>query len=137
MFTRNSKRWDRKRYPANWEALSLACRVNAGNCCELCGREQDSTYISKAGNTKQIKLAACHVHPDDEANPNPELICLCIFCHGKFDALYKSAKACGTVETLKHRLIMVKRLLAMKAANSTTQQTLIDLDLSVSQLAAC
>jgi 5-methylcytosine-specific restriction endonuclease McrA len=108
MFTRNSKRWDKSVYPENWQELSTACKEKANWQCALCNVKHGSERMSKAGNMYTVWLAACHIHPNDKANPSPELICLCVSCHGRFDAAYKSALAQAEIEILKLRKARAK-----------------------------
>ncbi len=83
-----SKRWDRKKYPPNWEELSENCRKQAGYTCQDCGYERGQPKKSKAGNTWYDPLDASHDIPNDTANPNSPLTCRCKRCHRLYDNLF-------------------------------------------------
>lgn len=78
---------NRKKYPKNWEELSLACRERANWCCEQCGIVQGTDRAKKRGKRfYQVTLQAAHLDRDPW-NPNPRLIALCQDCHFKFDRI--------------------------------------------------
>lgn len=82
---------NRKKYPKNWEQMSLACREAANWRCEECGIAENEW---RAGEQRiyQVKLQAAHLD-HDPWNPNPRLKALCQDCHLKHDAPENGKKA--------------------------------------------
>jgi hypothetical protein len=79
------KRWDRSKYPENWEEISHNFRASKDFRCEFCGYKQGDPLVSKAGNEYKGSVDAAHKYPFDEANPDPELYCLCKSDHRIYD----------------------------------------------------
>jgi|SRR5579859_3357982 len=96
----------RKIYPPNWPALALACKERAGWQCEHCSAVQHEIKISRKGNPYFVYLGACHKN-HDPLNPNPELICLCVSCHARYDYQWKQRQAIVRVEILKHLRLLI------------------------------
>jgi len=98
----------RKRYPPSWEQLAQACKERAGWRCEHCGVEQYALVESRKGTPYIIYLHAAHKHHDPR-NPCPELLCLCISCHAKYDYEHKQREARVRLEILKHLRLLVEQ----------------------------
>jgi hypothetical protein len=96
----------RKRYPPTWEQLAEACKIRAGWCCEHCGVEQYALVESRKGTPYIIYLHAAHKNHDPD-NPNPELLCLCISCHARYDYKHKVREARVRLEILKHLRLLI------------------------------
>ncbi len=79
------KRWDRSKYPENWEQISRDFRESKDFTCEECGYVQGDPLISKAGNEYRGSVDAAHKWPNDTHNPNPDLLCYCKSCHRRYD----------------------------------------------------
>ncbi len=110
MFKCNSKRWNRREYPPNWEELARACKEAAGWRCQRCRVKQGKKRISKAGKPYKVRLAACHANPfDEKSNPNPVLLCMCEKCHAWYDAPYKAMRRLINHEINKHRILLMKK----------------------------
>jgi hypothetical protein len=84
------KRWDREKYPENWEQMSYEFRESKDFTCEVCGYRQGDPLISKAGNEYRGSVDAAHRFPNDESNPDPELLCLCKRDHRIYDNTIKA-----------------------------------------------
>jgi hypothetical protein len=79
--------FERHRYPANWDEMSLACKNRAAWHCEHCGVEHKAICISIVHGTEYVTaIAACHPNNDPE-NPQAELLALCLACHMRLDAM--------------------------------------------------
>jgi len=78
-------RWNRKKYPENWEQISRDFRSSKDFTCEFCGYKQGEPLISKAGNRYRGTVDAAHKYPYDESNPEPALYCLCKRDHRIYD----------------------------------------------------
>lgn len=98
----------RVRYPASWETLSRECKERAGWKCEMCGIAQHTIAISKRGNPYIIYLHAAHKR-HDKSNPEPELVCLCVACHGKLDHEQRQRAARVHLEHVKHLRLLIER----------------------------
>lgn len=98
----------RAKYPASWEQLSRECKERANWQCEECGAAQHTIRISKKGNPYIVYLAACHVN-HDQANPQPELKCLCVVCHGRLDYQERQRAARVHLERIKHLRLLIER----------------------------
>lgn len=96
----------RARYPVNWPDLALACKERAGWRCEECLVKQHSIRVSRRGTPYFIYLHAAHIN-DDPENPAPELRCLCISCHARYDYQRKERAAALRLEILKHLKLLV------------------------------
>lgn len=82
-------RFERYRYPANWDEMSKACKDRAGWRCQRqqCGAAHGDLRIGLvSGKEYTVVIAACHVNHDPE-NPDAQLISLCQACHMKLDGL--------------------------------------------------
>ena len=96
----------RKRYPPSWERLAQACKERAGWQCEHCGVEQYALVESHKGMPYIIYLHAAHKNHDQD-NPEPELLCLCISCHARYDYRHKQREAWVRLEILKHLRLLI------------------------------
>ncbi len=100
---------NRRRYPANWPELALACKVQAGWKCEHCGVEQFAIRIGqKTGSPYLVYLHAAHVDHDPR-NLYPRLRALCPACHMRYDYEHKQREARITLERLRHRMMLQAR----------------------------
>lgn len=75
---------DKARYPANWKAIALSVKENAGWRCEQCGMQ-----CRKPGEPFDTHKRTLTVHHIDHTPENCELdnlIALCTKCHLKADA---------------------------------------------------
>lgn len=98
----------RRRYPNNWEELARACKEAANWQCVHCGRKQYEIVISKRNRPYFIYLHAAHKNNDPE-NDNPELLCLCISCHTRYDYERKKREAQVRLERMKHLRLLIER----------------------------
>lgn len=97
----------RAKYPDSWEQLSRACKERAGWKCEECGIRQHEIVTSKRGTPYFIYLHAAHVN-HDPGNPEPELKCLCISCHGRLDWQQRQRAARVHLEHVKHLRLLIE-----------------------------
>ena len=96
------KRWDRRKYPDNWEEMSRNKREEAEWTCEFCGAVHGGAGTTTRGSTyKPVRIAAAHKYPNDESNPHPELYALCQSCHFSYDNQFKDI-----IEEGKHQATM-------------------------------
>ena len=95
-----------KAYPLNWKALAQACKARAGWQCEHCGIEQHTLVTSRKGTPYIIYLHAAHKHHDRQ-NASPDLICLCIVCHARYDREHQEREARVRIEILKHLRLLI------------------------------
>jgi len=102
----------RRRYPRNWEELARACKERAGWKCEDCGIEQYTIVISAKGTPYFIYLHAAHVH-HDPANPQPELVALCVACHARMDSAHREREARVHLDMLKHLRLLLEQGVVM------------------------
>ncbi len=79
--------FDPSRYPPNWPTLAQAAKERSGWRCEACGAAHGALAISRRNRLYRVTLAACHVTPDDTANPAATLVALCSACHLRMDAM--------------------------------------------------
>jgi hypothetical protein len=98
----------RKRYPPTWESLAANCKERANWQCEHCGAEQFSIAISKKGTPYFIYLHAAHKNHDKE-NPTPELLCLCVSCHARYDYKERERQKRIVLEQIKHLHLLIER----------------------------
>lgn len=98
----------RRKYPESWEAMARACKEAAGWRCEECGVSQYTLRLSKKNVPYIVYLAACHVN-HDQANPQPELKCLCVVCHGRLDWQERQRAARVHLERIKHLRLLIER----------------------------
>jgi len=95
------------RYPRNWQELACACKQCAGWECEVCHVPQGTERISKrTGAVYQVYLHAAHTRLNDTSNQHPTLKALCPTCHGQLDWQLRKTDADGTLEQLKHELLL-------------------------------
>lgn len=87
-------RWQRERYPDDWEERAFTCKDLANWRCEQCG-VADGSWRMGSTRLYQVKLNAAHLDHDPK-NPNPRLKALCQDCHLKHDALENGRKARST-----------------------------------------
>ena len=99
---------NRDHYPPNWPTLARQCKERAGWVCQGCGAQQYEQRISRRGVPYFIYLHAAHVHPGDESNPAPELVCLCISCHARLDYAHKQREARIRLEQMKHLRMLIQ-----------------------------
>lgn len=101
---------NRKAYPAQWRAMSRACKDRAGWQCERCGVAHGSTRRSVwTGREYTVYLQAAHVK-HDPFNEQPELAAVCPTCHWRH---YRKPgqRPAWLIEKLKHqRLIQLAYL---------------------------
>lgn len=75
----------RQRYPADWKAIALRIKENAGWKCELCGLEciPEGTKVADIGRSERAKytLTVHHKNLKPEDNCDENLIALCSGCH--------------------------------------------------------
>lgn len=87
---------DRERYPADWDAISLARREQAGWRCEWCRVAQGAWRQGVKGTAYRVVLTVAHLgtpHADgrpgdvqDKMDVRPEnLAALCQACHLRYD----------------------------------------------------
>ena len=101
------KRWNIKNYAPNWKQQSLACRLLAGNKCEVCGIAQGTELVSKrTGNIYKVFLSACHLNMFDEMNLQAELCCMCISCHATYDSMYHNLQKSIKIRALQMKLAL-------------------------------
>jgi len=86
-----ANRWDRSKYPENWEQISHEFRSSKDFTCEWdeCGVQQGDTLTSKAGRDYKAVVDAAHKYPFDESNPDPELYCYCKKHHRVYDNTFQ------------------------------------------------
>lgn len=101
-------REQRGKYPPNWPQLATLCKERADYRCENCGIEQYAIAESRKGTWYIIYLHAAHVH-HDPPNRQPELRCLCISCHARYDYAWRQREKRVELEQLKHRLLLAKK----------------------------
>ena len=75
---------DRSRYPADWDAIALAVKENAGWVCRRCGQQclhpGAGEKLSKSDKAK-LTLTVHHADFKPENNKPENLIPLCAPCH--------------------------------------------------------
>ena len=99
----------RKHYPKNWEQLAIQCKERAEWKCQFCHITQGKRRKSKrTGKRYVVFLHAAHAN-HDIGNPNPELLCLCPTCHGKYDFQYRLRQQQINQERLKHHVLLTIR----------------------------
>ena len=98
----------RRRYPPDWEQLAYACKEYAGWKCQHCHVEQFTVKLSARGTPYMIYLHAAHAH-HDPANPQPELLALCVSCHARYDSEHRQRKQRIALERRKHQREITKR----------------------------
>ena len=96
----------RSLYPDQWEHLAAACKEAANWTCEHCGARQHEVRTSKKGNPYFIYLHAAHKNHDKD-NPTPELLCLCVSCHARYDYEHRERQAIVRLECLKHLRLLI------------------------------
>jgi len=75
-------RWDRQKYPPDWEARRRAVRERAGNRCEHCGLFGGQPHPLTG---KPVILATAHRKPPRTDCRLTNLLCLCGGCHLRHD----------------------------------------------------
>lgn len=114
---------NREAYPDTWEALALACKERAGWECEHCGVRQYQLMTSRKGKPYIVYLHAAHKNHDRD-NPAPELLCLCISCHARYDYRHKQREARIRLERMKHlKLLIEQGLIAVRVYLDSDQDT--------------
>ncbi len=95
----------RKRlYPPEWPHLARVFKEQKGWRCERCGIMQGRTRKSKrTGDRYTVYLHAAHVQFNDTLNPNPDLLCLCPTCHGRYDYRLRARARRVSLERRKHQ----------------------------------
>jgi hypothetical protein len=100
-------RWDRSKYPDDWERKSYDQRSSTNWTCEFCGAVHGGEGTTRGGNTyKPVRIAAAHKWPHDESNPNPDLYSLCQSCHFSYDAQFRGIIAEGDHQVAMHRILL-------------------------------
>jgi|SRR5882724_9315044 len=104
-------RWDRSKYPINWEEISYNFRASKNFTCEWpdCGIKQGDTLISRAGYEYTATVDAAHRYPWDTANPHAELYCLCKSHHRIYDNLFNEEMAEITHLVRMHGILLERR----------------------------
>lgn len=76
---------DRKRYPADWDAIAFAVKEKSGWCCRHCGKQclkpGDDTSKLTPSYKGQHTLTVHHSDFKPENNKPENLISLCAPCH--------------------------------------------------------
>jgi hypothetical protein len=96
-------------YPSNWKRLSRRCKERANWQCEHCGARQYEIVTSRKGTPYFIYLHAAHRRQLDQHNPSPDLMCLCVSCHAKYDYEHKQRERRIALERLKHQCAWLQR----------------------------
>lgn len=99
---------NRKKYPANWRALALACKERAAWRCSKCGIEHGTKRFSLwTGREWPVFLQAAHINHDPE-NETPELAAVCPACHWRY---YRKPGAHSWLyhERRKHQALLERR----------------------------
>ncbi len=99
----------RPAYPGNWTELATECKRKANWTCQHCGARQFEIKTSRKGNPYYIYLHAAHALHCEKSDPQPELLCLCISCHGKLDYTRKVRDHRIRMECLRHLKLMIER----------------------------
>jgi hypothetical protein len=102
-------RWDRSRYPIDWEEISYQFRKSKGFTCECCGVKQGTSVISKAGKVYRIVVDAAHKYPWAVSDPNAALYCFCKRCHRIYDNIYREELEEVEHMARLHRILLRKR----------------------------
>ena len=102
-------RWDRSKYPVDWEVISLFFRLSRGFTCECCGITQGTKVLSRAGKVYRVTVDAAHRYPWDTANPHAELYCFCKRCHRIYDNIYREELEEVEHMAKLHRILLKKR----------------------------
>jgi len=126
---------DRSRYPADWEAISVAIRNRDGNCCRFCGvknaergaRSPQGNWYSKTEiaemsdaeflrvfqgrsikKLSRIVLTVAHLDHDTTNNDPENLAALCQRCHLRYDAEQHKKNAAETRRRKRemHQLVL-------------------------------
>lgn len=75
---------ERERYPANWKAIALSVKEQAGWKCQKCGkqcRKQGEPF-----DTHRRTLTVAHLnHTPEDCRPE-NLMAMCAVCHLRYDA---------------------------------------------------
>jgi hypothetical protein len=97
---KRGKRWDRSKYPPNFDDISLQKRKAHNFTCEFCGRSNEDKFESGG----DVRVSFAHKYKNDEANPNPEGYCLCQSCHWHYDHPSDKIKEEGDHQVAMHRI---------------------------------
>lgn len=85
--------FDRRKYPDDWEHISLSIRERAGWACEFCGaRQREPNPVT--GSTVILTVAHLDHNPSNCAPDN--LRALCQRCHLRYDARHHARNAAKT-----------------------------------------
>jgi 5-methylcytosine-specific restriction endonuclease McrA len=76
---------NRKRYPANWNAIRAAILAEYENKCEFCGVENYSTRDGA-----KVVLTIAHLDHVPEHCGRENLRALCQRCHNRYDAKHRA-----------------------------------------------
>lgn len=99
----------RNKYPANWEAMALACKEAAGWRCQAVG-----CGMPHMGDGTMGSCLTVH-HPDhDPSNVDARLQALCARCHLKEERIFKF-EALRLEQCLAGQLDLFGQLFAVKA----------------------
>jgi len=71
-----------KKYPSNWKQIRKEILERAGNCCELCGAENNKPHWKTKS---KVILTIHHIDYDITNNNYVNLIALCQRCHLRLD----------------------------------------------------
>jgi hypothetical protein len=98
--------WDRRKYPADWEAIVLRIRERSGGQCEcsgVCGRAACQGRRCEARNGQphprtgsKVILTTAHLDHDVTRNTDDNLAALCQSCHLHLDRHQHASNAAAT-----------------------------------------
>jgi hypothetical protein len=91
---------NRKRYPANWKAISLAIRARAGNRCEWCYARNGDPHPCTGS---KVVLTCAHLDHVPENCDYTNLAALCQRCHLRYDAKHHASNSRRTRELKRTR----------------------------------
>jgi hypothetical protein len=100
------KWWDRSQYPPNWEQISQEKRESSNHTCEFCGNVNGESGTNRNGGSYTVRVAAAHKWPNDTANPDPELYCLCQSCHRTYDNSFQDIIEEGKHQATMHEIAL-------------------------------
>jgi hypothetical protein len=107
----------RKQYIRGWKKISFEFRQSRNFTCEHCGvvGGRDERVSRRTGAIYTVHTHAAHKN-HDPGNPNPELLCLCPSCHGKYDYQHLRRNDTLKSEQLKHKLLLTRRWYFMRTS---------------------
>jgi 5-methylcytosine-specific restriction endonuclease McrA len=105
----SKRRWNRNKYPEEWERISYEFRSSKDFTCESCGYRQGDLLVSRAGRLYRGTVDAAHKYPNDTRNPQPELYCFCKRCHRLYDNQFQALIAEGKHVAKLHAILVQNR----------------------------